>query len=520
MRKERSRKLLIPKVIHVTTRSALMAILIFTLLFVGFSPASSVATDDVLKITILHMNDPHAHYVPYEDRSSSVPIGGFAKAQTVMAEIRAKNRAEGRHTLILLGGDLLTGTPYSMVFKGTLGVKLMNKMKFDAMTIGNHEFDYGQENLLRNIRPLVEFPLLSANTKAADGKPLFEGLFEKKYPGSDTRVVIFGLTTQETPVSTHPKNVQGLVFEDPIATAEGILTSFGDRDLIIALTHLGVEEDKKLAEACPRINVIVGGHSHTALNGPIKMGDTIIAQAGAYARYVGRIDVDAKDGKIVKYRGELILLDDKVREDPEIAAIIEAHRQQMNSSMEQIIGRTEVFLEGTRWAVRSGRDTNLGRLIAHTMAASGGTDAAVMNGGGIRDSIKQGDVTLGAVYTVLPFSGTVVTMNLLGQDLLAMLEKSAELPEGSGGKLQTYGIDYAIDGGKLIIRKVGDKPFNTEGTYSLATNDFLAAGGDGYSVFKDKGKDSYSSGKLIADLLVDFIKDKQVITSKVLDEIK
>jgi 2',3'-cyclic-nucleotide 2'-phosphodiesterase (5'-nucleotidase family) len=505
----------------VTRRTALARILCAAALsLTAFFPVFAQDSAGVLKLTILHMNDPHAHYAPYEDRDFSAAIGGFAKAQTVMAEIEAKNKAEGRHTLKLLAGDLLTGTPYSMVFKGALGVKLLNKMKFDAATVGNHEFDYGQENLLQNLKPIMEHPLLGANIKTTDGKSLFDSILEKKYSESSAKVVIFGLTTRETPITTHPKNVQGLVFEDPVSTAKGILKNVSDQDLVIALTHLGVEEDKKLAEACPRINVIIGGHSHTALQKPIKIGDTIIGQAGAYAKYVGRIDLDVKDGKILKYSGSLILLDDKVKEDPEIAAIIENYRQRMNSSLEQVIGKTEVFLEGSRWAVRSGRDTNLGRLITHTMAASAGTDVAVMNGGGIRDSIKQGDVTLGAVYTALPFSGTLVTMNLKGEDLLAMLRQSAELPEGSGGKLQTYGIEYHVGGGKIIIRKIGDKPFDPEKMYSLATNDFLAAGGDGYTVLRDKGKDCYNSGKLISDLLVDFIREKQVITPKTLDEIK
>jgi 5'-nucleotidase / UDP-sugar diphosphatase len=507
-------------VIPVTKRSALIAILSILALLCGSFTPTGAAANDVLKLTILHMNDPHAHYVPYEDRDSSMNIGGFAKAETVMAEVEAKNKAEGRHTLILLAGDLLTGTPFSMVFKGKLGVDLMNKMKFDAMTVGNHEFDYGQDNLLQNMKPLMKFPLLSANIKTADGKHLFDRFFEKKFPGSDTKVLILGLTTQETPITTHPKNVKGLVFDDPVATAKDILSGVGPKDLVIALTHIGVPEDKKLAEACPRINVIIGGHSHSALLEPVKVGATIIGQSGAYARYVGKIDLDVKDGKIIKYSGSLILLDDKIKEDPEIAAIIEDHRQQMNSSLEQVIGKTDVFLEGTRWAVRSGQDTNLGRLIAYTMASSAGADAAVMNGGGIRDSIKQGDVTLGDVYTVLPFSGTVVSMNLTGADLLAVLQKSAELPEGSGGKFQTFGIDSVVEDGKIHIRKIGDKPFEPEKTYSLATNDFLSAGGDGYTVLKEKGKDCYASGKLIADLLIDFIKDKQVITQKALDEIR
>jgi 5'-nucleotidase / UDP-sugar diphosphatase len=505
----------------VNRRSALIAILsALALLFVGFAPVAAAPSDHVLKLTILHMNDPHGHYAPYKSGNYSGLIGGFAKAEAVMADVATKDKAEGRHTLILMAGDLLTGTPFSMVFKGTLGVELMNKMKFDAMVVGNHEFDYGQDNLLNNLKPIMKFPLLSANIRTTGGKHPFESIFEKKFPGTDTKIEIFGLTTQETPITTHPKNVKGLVFDDPIATAKGILKHVGPKDLVIALTHLGIQEDKKLAAACPRINVIIGGHSHTELLEPVKVGNTIIGQAGAYAKYVGRIDLDVKDGKIKKYSGGLILLDDKIKEDPEIAAIIENHQQQMSSNLQKVIGKSDVVLQGNEWAVRSGKTTNLGRLIAYLLASSAGTKAAVMNGGGIRESIKQGDVTLGDVYTVLPFSNTVVKMDLIGADLLAALQRSADLPKGNGGKLQTYGIDYSVKGGKVRIRRIACKPFEPEKTYSVATNDFLMAGGDGYSIFKNKGKNSYDTGKQVADLLIDFIKDERVITQKALDEIK
>src|SRR5208283_345582 len=135
------------------------------LLAFSFSWAGTGTVPAALKLTILYMNDPHAHYLPYEEKDAAGLIGGFAKAQTVMADIQTRNRVEGRHTIVFLAGDLLMGTPFSTAFKGRLGVKLMNEMKFTAMVVGNHEFDYGKENLLLNLRPVMQFPLLSANTK-------------------------------------------------------------------------------------------------------------------------------------------------------------------------------------------------------------------------------------------------------------------------------------------------------------------------------------------------------------------
>ena len=291
------------------------------------------------------------------------------------------------------------------------------------MTVGNHEFDYGQENLLNTLKPKMQFPLLSANTTSESGKYIFERTIQKKFSGSKTKAVILGLTTAETPITTHPKNVKGLVFHDPIKTASKLLKTVKKDDLVIAVTHIGVDEDKELAQACPRINVIIGGHTHTALFEPLRVGDTIICQAGAYAKYVGRLDLEVSEGRVTNYSGRLILLGPDVKEDEEIKSIIDEHKKLMDDSLKEVIGRTEVFLDGTRSRIRSGYDTNLGRLIAYNMASNSGSDAAMINGGSIRESLKDGDITLNDVYTVLPFPNTIVTMSLTGKDLETALAK-------------------------------------------------------------------------------------------------
>jgi 2',3'-cyclic-nucleotide 2'-phosphodiesterase (5'-nucleotidase family) len=488
-------------------------------LLVLFSCASSSALSaETLKLSILHMNDPHAHYAAEDGKDGLV--GGFAKAQTVIKEQSALNSAEGRETLMLMAGDLLTGTPFSMVFKGKLGVALMNKMGFNVMTVGNHEFDYGQDNLLNTLKPLMQFPLLSANTKTSAGERVFDALVEKKFPNARTRVIIFGLTTAETPITTHPKNIKGLVFDDPIVTAKELLKDAKDVDLVIALTHIGIDEDKKLAEAVPKIDVIIGGHSHTKIPVPLKVRDTIICQADAYAKFVGKLNLEAVDGKVVKHEGELIHLGPGVKEDPEIAEVIERYKTEMGPEMEKVIGKTEVFLEGGRQAIRSGKDTNLGRMITSIMAEYARADAGVINGGGIRASIKEGDITMSDVYTALPFSNIVTKLDLTGADLLEMLQRSQDLEPGNGGKLQTFGIKYAEKDGKVRIESVHARQFDPALVYSVATNDFLAAGGDGYSVIKDRGKNCYGYAEQVSDLLIDFIKQHQVITADLIEHPK
>jgi len=472
-----------------------------------------------LKLSIIHMNDAHAHYIPYTEKGYDGPIGGLGKAETVIRGLETRSRSEGRGTLLLFAGDLLMGTPFSTAFKGKLGVALMNEMKFQAMTVGNHEFDYGQDNL-RGLKALMAFPLLSANIRTEKGEYPFQRFTKMEFAGSKTRVVIFGLTTTFTPTATLPANVKGLVFDDEIETAKGLLSAFKEEDLIIALTHIGVDDDRRLAEACPKIDVIIGGHSHTALHEPLTVGNTLICQAGAYAKFVGRLDLDVSDGKVVKHDGELVLLAPDIEEDRKIASTIAEYKTHMDAALNTVIGRTEVFLEGTRSAVRSDVTTNLGRLITYNMAVSAGADAAMINGGAIRSEIGIGDITLGAVQTVLPFSDNLVRVDLKGEDILRILQRSADLERGQGGKLQTYGMDWETEGGKVKLAKIMGQVFDPAKIYSVAISNFLATGGDGYDTFQESARHLCNLPTLISDTLTNYIRDKRVLSRELVDGIK
>ncbi len=478
----------------------------------------SAPPGEILKLTILHMNDPHAHYVPYEKKGVDGLIGGFGKAASVLEAAKARSAAKGRRTLVLMAGDLLMGTQYSTVFKGTLGVALMNQMRFDAMTVGNHEFDYGQSNLISKLKPLMEFPLLSENIKTREGKYVFDRVIMKKCRDSATRTIIFGLTTSDTPTATLPDNVRGLVFNDPIETARELLTDFNREDFIVALTHLGIEEDRKLAAACPKIDVIIGGHSHTKIFTPEKVGDTLICQAGAYAEFLGKLDVDVTDGKVVSHAGELILLGPGVKEDAHIASIIKSRRDQMSTKLEEVIGKTEVFLDGSLKSMRSGTATNLGRIITSVMARNCGAETAIANGGSIRHSLNEGPITIGEMYSVLPFRDTLAKLNLSGADLRNALQRSHDLPDGSGGKLQVFGVTLSVKNGKVRIEKVAGKDFDPAGIYSVAINNFLLAGGDGYKIFSEKGENVEKLNSLIVDLVIDYIRTAKVITKSLTEK--
>ncbi|MBM4326959.1 MAG: hypothetical protein FJ118_07320 [Deltaproteobacteria bacterium] len=477
------------------------------------------AAEDTLRISILHMNDPHAHYAPYQEKDEVGLIGGFAKAATVIKREIAENERRGRKTLVLCGGDLLTGTPFSTVWKGEMGVKLMNEMGFTAMVVGNHEFDFGKDHLVERLEPMMRFPLLSANILEQQERLVFKESMGKTFPPSQTPVIIFGLTTDQTPITTHPRNVQGLTFLKPEIAANHFLKRCREEDLVIALTHVGVDVDKQLAEAFPLIDVIVGGHSHTAIKEPLKVRDTIIVQAGAYARYVGKLDLDVKRGRVVGYERRLIALEASLAEDPHIAAVIEQYKSRMDAQLQMVIGSTQILLEGGRSEVRSGRQTNLGKLIAFTMAQSVNADAAVINGGGIRASLPGGDINLNDIYTILPFGAMVVKMDMKGEDLVKVMQRSLDLPVGNGGKLQTYGIAWEAHDGRVSIRQVGVRAFDPQHVYSIAINDFLMAGGDGYTMFKEAGRNVSQNYSQISDLLIGFIREKKVITTATLDAI-
>jgi 5'-nucleotidase/UDP-sugar diphosphatase len=477
----------------------------------------------LVRLTILHMNDIHGYYLPRKIEGYAKPVGGLARAGTMIRRIVSENRAKGRETLILYAGDLLTGTPFSMVFKGELGVKLMNEIGFQAMTVGNHEFDQEQENLISRLKPLMNFPLMSANITYDGDKPgtrVFEAELIKQVPGTNLRILILPLTTEATPTSTHPKNVKGLRFLDPVRTAKEMLKPVSDDYLVVALTHLGVKRDEELARSCPKIDVIVGGHSHTALFKPLKEGNAVIVQAGAYAEYLGRLDLVVEDGRVIESTGKLIPLTSEIASDREIASVIEEYRAKMDPRLHEVIGRTDVLLDGSMRNLRSDRNTNLGRLIAYLAAKSVHAQVGLINGGSIRASISKGDITLADVYTVLPFGNHPLKVELRGDELRAALQRSADLEPGSGGKLQTFGISSRIKNGKVIIDKVRGENFDPRKTYSVAINEFLMAGGDGYTLFQKKGRDVWQDRSPISDLLVELIKDKRVVTAKHLESLK
>jgi 5'-nucleotidase/UDP-sugar diphosphatase len=497
-----------------------------------FLLSSTIVFAETYHLTILHTNDHHGHFMKFNPYPVS-DVGGLAAQSTLVNIVRAEVEDAGGAVLVLSAGDLNTGVPESDMLGAEPDIMLMNMIGYDAMTLGNHEFDKPREALMKQ-QEWADFPFLSANiVNKESGEPFVTPYIIKEYDG--LKVAIFGLTTEESPAIVTPGHVEDLEFKNAIETAQALVPKLREEaDVVIALTHLGVEGgygysgydstgDVEVAEAVPGIDVIVGGHSHTTLTEPVMVGNTMIVQAGDWSRYVGRVDltIDSDVNKVTDSAYTLIPVNMKKRvryndnayfmyvaqgylEDGAILEAMQPYLEQADSVLDQALGEALVKLDGARELVRSG-ETNLGNLITDGMRAKTGVDIALMNGGGIRSDIAPGMVSYRDVLTVQPFGNTLVTMNLTGAQIMDVLNYAATIQPGQGAFLHVSGLTWTLNraAGKAENVMVGDAPLDLNKTYSAVTNSFMAGGGDGYTMLKDvAGSDT---GFVDADALREYI---------------
>lgn len=483
------------------------SLITFVTLFILVVMAGIVSAE---QLVILHTNDVHARLESFPAPDSDEEIGGLVRLASLVRSIREQYPGQ---TLLVDGGDAIHGTNIANVFGGESVVEVKNAMGYRISTVGNHEFNYGQEILKQRIAD-YNHPVLASNViDTSTYEPL--GYTDVILTVDGVKVGVFGLVSPETPIVTHPKNVQGLKFLDPFEQAEKIVAHLRDRvDIIVACNHIGLELDKELAQRVPGIDVIISAHSHDQLDEPIIVGDTIIASAGEHSKYLGFLRLDITDGKIVTFDGGLLPITSEIPEDPKISEIIAKWNEKLNDKLEQVIGKTTVLLDGERNNVRS-RETNLGNMVADAMRVYAGTDIALTNGGGIRASINAGDITMGDVYTVLPFDNTLITLQVTGAQLKEALEHSVSAyPETLGGFLQVSGISFEFDPGQPVGERVtkimvGNQPYNPKAAYTVATNDFLAAGGDGYSMLAAARKLA-DTGMMLRDIIAEFFSGQTI----------
>ncbi len=476
------------------------------------------------RLTILHMNDFHSRHEPADARALACAAGegcygGSARLATAISVQRRAAEADGRAVLLLDAGDQFQGSLFYTAHHGMAELAVMHALGTDAMAVGNHEFDNGPETLAR-FAAAARFPVLSANIDAS-GDPDLAGRL-RPYALLDRgglSIAVVGLTTEDTRTSSSPgPHVRFLPPEAALADAAARAREEGAQ-LVVALSHLGVLRDRALA--VPGVAVIVGGHSHTLLSntepgalGPhpvLSPSGALVVQAGAYGRYLGRLDLDlGADGGVLAWGGECRHVGLDLPEDPEVAAIVAEYAAPLEGVRRRVVATLPAELDVA--ACRFG-ECALGNLVADAMlAAAHGADAAIANAGGLRTGLHAGTVTYADVLGALPFGNLLATLRLTGADLREAVEHGLT-QLGRGGFPQVAGLRLAWDPARppgarlteLLVRGADGAwvPVDPARTYLVATNSFLRGGGDGYAVLRDRAVDPYDSGPGVAELVVE-----------------
>lgn len=507
----------------------IIRITICTLIYILLAAGNSIA--GMSTIRIIHVNDFHGFAEPHKSQGSGEFLGGIAWLGAEVEKLRRE-----KPSLLLAAGDMISGNTWANLFHGESVIELMNLMGFDAMTVGNHEFDYGPVILKKRVTNAL-FPVLGANVNGLD---LLKPYVIKELAG--LRIAIIGVVTEDTPFTTHPRNVKGLKFEPVLETVKKYLPELRRKaDIVVVLSHIGFAVDRTLAEQVPGIDVIVGGHSHTKVEKPATVGPTIIVQAWEHGKALGVLDLTVEDGKLAGFNGWLVAVKPGMGEpDRIVQALVDKYQRRVDAALDGYVGKTEVDLDGEN--VRK-RETNLGDLVADIVRFSAGGDAAILNGGAIRAGIKKGAIRVKDIYSALPFDNYIVAVRLTGEQIRRALEHGvSSVDSGSGAFPQVSGISFsysraAVAGKRVREIFVNGKPVDPRREYIVATNDFLVAGGDGYTVFGDAigssrnftvtagtvkgGKIAYSDpSELLRDLVVEYVKERRIIAPQTEGRIK
>ena len=497
---------------HLSLSLSMLSIALFFLV----SGCSQSREDE---ITILHTNDMHCQYVPMEaswvDKEPRPLIGGMVALEYFVRT----ERARFPKNLLLDAGDILTGTPLAKIeVNGAFGggfVEMMNLIGFDATTIGNHEFDDGQENLKKLIA-LQEADVLSANLLLG-GEPAAPKTFEI-YRVGELRVGVIGLILEDLAGVVSQKHMDGVRVENPAQAAQEIIDRIDSKtDLIVLLTHEGVEEDRKLASQVRGADIIVGGHSHTRLEQPEKVNGMLIVQAGSKTRYLGRLTVHVAGDTVSDYQYELIpTWVAEVREpDPRMVAQVEKYETEIDREYNVQIGTLL-----TDWQKSNKTESNLGNFLTDAMREICKTDFAVINSGGIRKSLRAGPITKLNIVEILPFSNYLVTFQCTGEQLLKLMETNAQSQvDHAHGILQVSGISYTYRVGpdgkvRIVNARINGKRIDPKATYTGATVDFVLYG-QAEKYFGFEPRTSVQTGLIIADAIIDYISKHPRVESRV-----
>ncbi|EKY1891844.1 bifunctional UDP-sugar hydrolase/5'-nucleotidase [Salmonella enterica subsp. arizonae serovar 35:z4,z32:-] len=502
--------------------------------------------DKTYKITILHTNDHHGHFW-----RSEYGEYGLAAQKTLVDSIRKEVAQEGGSVLLLSGGDINTGVPESDLQDAEPDFRGMNLIGYDAMAVGNHEFD-NPLTVLRQQEKWAKFPFLSANIyQKSTGERLFKpwAIFTRQ----DIKIAVIGLTTDDTAKIGNPEYFTDIEFRKPAEEAKVVIQELNMNEkphVIIAATHMGHYDngdhgsnapgDVEMARSLPAgsLAMIVGGHSQDPVCmasenkkqvnyvpgtpcAPDKQNGIWIVQAHEWGKYVGRADFEFRNGemKMVNYqlipvnlkkkvtwdngKSERVLYTPEIAENPQMLSLLTPFQNKGKAQLEVKIGSVNGLLEGDRSKVRFVQ-TNMGRVILAAQIARTGADFGVMSGGGIRDSIESGDITYKSVLRVQPFGNIVVYADMSGKEVIDYLTAVAQMKPDSGAYPQFANVSFVAKEGKLTDLKIKGEPIDPAKTYRMATLSFNATGGDGYPRIDNK-PGYVNTGFIDAEALKEFI---------------
>jgi len=493
------------------------------------------------ELNILHINDFHSRIESInkfdstcsaEEKGKNECFGGAARLLTAINQTRDALKTGGKNVLLLNAGDNFQGSLFYTTYKGTVEAEMLNAMKFDAMTVGNHEFDDSEDGLA-GFLDKVQFPVVTANVVATAASKIGDRVKPSiVLEVGGQKIGIVGAVANDTAeLATPGPNIT--IAEDVAKISEQVQKLKQDGvDKIIALTHVGYPRDLEFIAKIPDVDVVVGGHSHTLLSNTDQKAEgpyptlvdnpggykVPVVQAGQYSKYLGDLKVVFDDNGVVKEsKGDPILVDSSFKPDEATLKRIDELKAPIEALKAKVVGTSEGPIEGDRKICRV-KECSMGNLVADATLArvkDQGVTIAFANSGGLRSSIDGGDVSMGEVLTVLPFQNTVATFQLKGEDIRAALENGvSQIDDGAGRFMQVSGMKYSFDrskpaGSRVVSVEVkeGDAfvPLDPTKTYIVAANNYVRTGGDGFKVFATKAINAYDFGPNLEEAVAAYI---------------
>ncbi|AUC11963.1 5'-nucleotidase C-terminal domain-containing protein [Agrobacterium pusense] len=493
------------------------------------------------ELNILHINDFHSRIESInkfdstcsaEEEGKNECFGGAARLLTAINQTRDALKAGGKNVLLLNAGDNFQGSLFYTTYKGTVEAEMLNAMKFDAMTVGNHEFDDSEDGLA-GFLDKVQFPVVTANVVATAASKIGDRVKPSIVleVGGQTIGIVGAVANDTAELATPGPNIT--IAEDVAKISEQVQKLKQDGvDKIIALTHVGYPRDLEFIAKIPDVDVVVGGHSHTLLSNTDQKAEgpyptlvdnpggykVPVVQAGQYSKYLGDLKVVFDDNGVVKEsKGDPILVDSSFKPDEATLKRIDELKAPIEALKAKVVGTSEGPIEGDRKICRV-KECSMGNLVADATLArvkDQGVTIAFANSGGLRSSIDGGDVSMGEVLTVLPFQNTVATFQLKGEDIRAALENGvSQIDDGAGRFMQVSGMKYSFDrskpaGSRVVSVEVkeGDAfvPLDPAKTYIVAANNYVRTGGDGFKVFATKAINAYDFGPNLEEAVAAYI---------------